>query len=77
MEQDPMQIITLNFLRTDGQVETTSLFYYSLEKARSIADSVFRDTGDSRYLEVEIRMDNGYSEILSNLYPTVEDLQRI
>ena len=76
MESEPQKTITLEFLRADGKRETTRLFHYSLIQARNAADAVFR-RANGRYIEVEICTDNGYREIVSNLYATVEDLQRI
>ena len=77
MNSEPHKTITLDFIRDDGKHQITNLFYYSLNEARNMADSVFRNA-QVRYTEVEIRVDNEYSEILANLYPaTVEDLQRI
>ena len=77
MESEPQKDITLDFLREDGKHEITTLRYYSLAEARNMAEAVFR-RNDVRYIEVEIRMENGYSETRSNLYPaTVEDLKRI
>ena len=76
MEYEPQKTITLDFVREDGKHEPKKLAYYSLVEARNIADMVFRQNR-VRYVEVEIRTDRGYSETLSNLYATAEDLQRI
>ena len=76
MDSEPQSGITLDFLREDGRHEITKLVYYTLGQARNMADAVFR-RNNIRYLEVEIRIDSGYSEMVSNLYPTVPDLRNI
>lgn len=76
MEERPVHTIKLDFMLSDGKHETTALHNASLAEARRAADTVFRQ-GNNLYLEVEISTDGGYSEIISNLYPTVADLERI
>jgi hypothetical protein len=73
---ESQQVITLTFLRDDGKQETTKLYRHTLAQARNFAESVFRK-GDALYVEVEISTETGYSETLSNLQPTLADLQRI
>jgi len=70
------QVITLSFLRDDGKREVAKVYRQTLEQARNVAESVFQK-GDGLYVEVDITADSGYTETLSNLQPTLADLQRI
>ena len=47
---------------------------YIVTRWRRLAESVLRK-GDALDVEVEISTETGYSETLSNLRPTVADLQ--
>ncbi len=73
---DCERMITLSFLRDDGKREVTKLFRDTLAHARYAAETVFRK-GDGLYVEVDISTDTGYTETLSNLRPTLADLERI